>query len=208
MLENSKYFERWISLLSLIVAICALMISVRGCSQAEKSLELSQAEYASQRFAVFRGEFYKEGSGHDFLRISSVREDIILQDAFIHFPPQVLYPGHKLNIGPPDFHIYIFTLQPFLKDEILEIRGIPDENASYHGARLAPMVLEANYVAKNEAYNEIALYFIDYTYSVSMLEGEVEAEINFDGIQFVNRLDPETDIPTLLEMEWIKSFEE
>ena len=165
-----------IEFLSLVVAAFALAVSVRGCFQSNRALEISEratrvSEEESKRsiLAVWKGNFSRD---NETLKLLSMDQSMAIQLATIWLPPNFTWdsPRPDLVLTPPDYTVSLNVVRTQLGG-FLAKRGFTkqlSENRSASldgGVEALPMVIESTYVAKGEVHTDRALYLLMFQWA-------------------------------------------
>lgn len=208
MVSEQSQGKKWgstLDIVNFIIALIALLVAARGCYQAERSLELAEQEFASQRLAVWQGSLSE--SGNDLI-ISAISDNSELQTAVVYFPPQI--ESFERIVGPPDFMFSLVNAK-FQLSQIMDEK-IPREPDKIilvpHG--IVPIVLRSVYIAQGEVYEDAALYYLQFESIV--VDNEFQSPtINIKGMLFGQRIDAsntDADIRSFLQTEWDRFLEE
>ncbi len=188
--------EHVFEIATLIISLVALSISIRSCAQAERSLDLAEEEFTSQRLAVWNGIVDEENKR---LKLSSISEDVELQFAYVYFPPQL--DDSEYTVSPPDFYIPLTYLSMQLENFVVETIELKPETVVVGDNKFVPIIIKSTYVAQGKLYEETALYYIKIMF-VTGADNKDKPSISFDGLLFGNRIDSSTNIHEYLKNEW------
>lgn len=201
-LKNIKEHE---SVLTLIVALLALGISVRGCvdsnnatNYARKAYELSEMQEVSKSLILLKGDFPRRES---YFSISPFDEKFSLQYLRVNFP-SMLSPGIWESDGSnkkiPLLQVEM-ELENYLKT-LLIVENVDENHIGLYKGYL-PIVIQTNYVFDGRVYGDSSLYAIHYTSFISQ-NREISSDIEFLSLSFLRRLSLEQDVEALLNHEW------
>ena len=200
-----KQIKEHENLWSLLFALLALGISVRGCidsnnatSYARKAYELSEKQEVSKSLILLKGGFPRRES---YFKVSPFDENFSLQYLRVNFPTD-LSPGIWESDGS-NKKIPLLQLETELTDYLKKslIAEKVDENhvGLYKG--YVPIVIQTNYVLEGRVYGDSSLYAIHYTSFISQ-GGKISSDIEFLSLSFLRRLSLEQEVEALLNHEW------
>lgn len=189
-------WEGIVACLALLVSFISLVQSIRSTLIAEKSLELSRAEFASQRTVIWQGKPDKENNE---LLLEAVDKAISLQRAKVAYPFQ-------LNLGlsdvlPPKYGFSLIPLRSKLQSTLQELFPREKDKVLVSLDANVPIVIESNYIAKSEAFVDRSLYAL--TFSFTLGDDPLRPpSIEFRGLTFLRRMDRNEDPKVILGTTW------
>lgn len=193
------------SLLSLLFALLALGISVRGCvdsnnatNYARKAYELSEKQEVSKSLILLKGDFPRRAS---YFNISPFDEKFSLQYLRVNFPSILshgVWESDGSNKRVPLLQVEI-ELTDYLKTSLIAEKVDENHVGLYKG--YLPIVIQTNYVFEGRVYGDSSLYAIHYTSFISQ-GGKILSDIEFLSLSFMRRLSLEQDVEALLNHEW------
>lgn len=184
------------STLSLILAALALIVSIRSCSQVERSTVIAEKEFASSRAATWTLEITENDSN----RVKSVDNEIALQKAFLYFPPG--FGVAAIPITSPDFDLSFLAERAIL----IATNQIDDAQARFKFINVVssvPVGIESWYVAKGESFRDRSVYSLEFKQETSPDPEESDTyTIKISGLSFARRLKPSDSVRDILQREW------
>jgi len=198
-----------IEFLSLVVAALALAVSVRGCFQSNRALEISEratrvSEEESKRsiLAVWKGNFSRD---NETLQLLSMDQSMAIQLATVWLPPNFTWdrPRPDLVLTPPDYTVPLNAMRTQL-GAFLAKRGFVKQLSENHSASLnggveaLPMVIVSTYVAKGEVHTDRALYLLMFQWSPPT-SANAPPSVTFTALQLEARLADQDDLEKTLE---------
>ena len=140
--------------LQLFCPILALGLSIYGIFQSRAAQYLAEHQYISERMLVLTGKIEDNS-----LILSPVDDEFRLQQGFCYFPESLdasrefISPDCKISLVLTEFR-----LQELFKNLIKPLKN----NVQYMPYGVIPIVIDAQYVAKNEVFEDRGFYMLSY----------------------------------------------
>ena len=193
---NKKDF---FSAITIIVSIIAIIISIRSCQVANKSLELSQKQYSDKFKTIWKFEYLEQ---KQVFKIEPTNKDVILQKGIVFYPDtiskydwEIRFPESYLHVTSPKSNIETFVsalVQPKKDHSIILDNG------------KIPVILETYYSLNGDNFHEVSLYMLQYMAQVDDNPYSLPT-ISILGLTFAERLDVNIDKKGFLEELWNNS---
>ncbi len=193
--EKDK-LELIFSAVSVFLAALALIISIRSCSQAERATVIAEKDFLSSRTATWTLEITQNDSN----RVKSVDDEVVLQKAFMHFPPG--FGVSATVIKSPDFDIP-FPAKTAIVVAMSQIDDLRTKFMLNNVVSSVPVVIESWYVAKGESFRDRSMYSLEFRQEASSNSDELSINtIDLSGLSFARRLNPDDNVRDVLQSEW------
>ncbi|WP_128547172.1 hypothetical protein [Larkinella soli] len=198
-MERLQYFlKTWFSpsYIANIVAILALIVSVRSCRLSQASFDLANDEYKTSRMPVYTGILQ---DSIKVFKLHSTDPSIKLQMAKVYYPPQIR--KDVWDVYPPEYELHmtgiLFELQSFIESKVKKKK----DHVSFALDWNIPFIIESLYVAKGRSYIDRSLYLLRFEFSIP--DGAYEKpDIKFTAISFLEHLKSSEDSHNLLSRLW------
>jgi len=183
-----------------MLSLISLLVSFRSCVVADRSLELSRAEFRSQRSIILGGTVSSDG---DSLEVKSLDPAIVLQQGSAMFPTEI--DKQDWPILPPEHRLYAVVLRSALERVVEEKIGREKGMASVALDANVPLVITSLFTAKGEAFEDRSLYRIVYSF---VIDGDSfkPPQIEFKGLIYVQRLGAGDDSRQVLDQLWLQAI--
>lgn len=184
-----------IALGALILSFVAIFVSFRSCSIADKSLEISKAEFNSQRALVLGGTTTADETA---IELKPSDSSISLLEAHARFPDK--FGKGEWQISPPDHLLHVLMLRTSLQ-QILEQKVRPTRgNVAVSNNGNVPLVITSQYTAKGESFEDKSLYRIPFSFVLG--KKVTPAKITFNGLIFMSHLPQESNPAETVNSIW------
>lgn len=184
-----KFFsDKSISILSLVVAAAAFIVSVRSCQISQESFSQSRIEYRDERSLVLRGEF--DNSKFD-IRVLPTDQAFTFMEGTAYLPPSIYSSEIPIDNTGTFLHMGSVSLElkKFLAEKIPKEKGY---NIVSPGGKL-PLLIDSHYVTKGQGYTDKSLYLLALDVVVYDEEYK-EPDIKFVGLLFYKRFPENTKV--------------
>ena len=172
---------------SAILSVVAISVSVRSCASADRALALSEQDFLASRAAIYKATL---NAANDELTLSAVDTAIQIQYGTINVPPQL--DGTEWPIAPPRFGLPLLvmrnSIESFLDKRVKREKGfikVIDQTS-------IPLAITSSYIARGQAYSDVAIYQLVYTAVVSD-EPNKRPVVTFAGLVFTKRIPLKSD---------------
>lgn len=170
-----------IAVASLIVAIIALIVSIRGCHVANQAQELATKKYKEDRLIILTGKTNEIG---DKIVIYSTDESITFVEGYAHFPSAI--SNEDWHIRPNDKTLYL-TVASFNFGKLFA-KKVPKKEGEiqFLDNCNVPIFIDSYYTSKGQRYIDRSLYFL----SAEVLQSDDKFKkpiVKFTGLKFVER---------------------
>jgi len=185
-----------IGILALGISLLAFISSMRSCSIASKSLNLSIEQFQREQLVVWDVIVNKD---NDEMLIKPTTDEITLQGATLYYPPE-------LNVSecmatPPSYSISTYRISLAIGDHLR--KSYPKYKNKYLVGvdSVIPIVIDSRYTTKGKLFFEKATYFLRYEFVLSDENGNIPL-VKVIGLAFVGRLSYDTDPCIYLQELW------
>ena len=180
--------------IAVLISVLSLGVAIKSCTISQKSFVDAHDQFRQERQLVLTAKFGDpEGFGCSGVQVSPIADGFRYQKGKVYLP-SAIYPrtidiansGRLIMAGDPCKSISSFAaakMRPKSRDFVAVGEG------------QIPLIIYSDYAVKGESYDDLSLYTVDTTISVTY---DREVTVLFSGISFIRRLP--LDEPPRLEL--------
>ncbi len=202
-MEHSKQTLYWDNVksafsrerLTAIVAVLALMVSIKSCVVSQNTARLAEREFYEQRLITLKADLDSE---KETFKIFPTDSTLVFLKGRVYYPKEL--DSVEWPIDSPDYKLHIIVLQNKLQRLIGELYKYDPIYIIVLDDMSVPLVIESEYIAKGISYFDRSLYRIEY---MAVIGSESKPpDITFKGLLFLGHLDPSQNKDELLSKLW------
>ena len=179
--------------LAALLSILALILSVYSVVQSRAAQELAERQFQSERLLVLSGIIQDQS-----LILQPTDGGFRLQQGYCHFPNSLDASREFIS---PDCKLSLLLAESRLQDLFAKLIKPEKNQIQYMPYGVVPVVIDAQYVAKNQVYHDRGFYTVSYSATQSDERFE-RPTIKIRGLLFVCRLPLEIDAQSFVETRW------
>ncbi len=185
-----------IAAVAAMLALVSLVVSVRGCVVADKSFEIANSEFESQRTLILTGTVSGDG---DQIDIKTADANLLLQRANVTFPSEIDPQDWPVLSPENELHVLVHrnAIQRLLSERIPRAKGYAIGSLDFR----IPLAISATYIAKGKLFRDQSLYQLTYSFVITDDDNH-EPRVNFRSLLYVERISHTTDLRAFIDSIW------
>ncbi|WP_158683792.1 hypothetical protein [Pseudoalteromonas sp. T1lg22] len=188
--------EKHLSMAGVIVAIVALLVSIKSCHQSDKALEFQRQDHVNAVTTAWKGDVNKDELT---IKITPTNDKVVMQKAMVTFPDaisDVVWP-----IEMPDHVLHMASQMNAIQDLVEQRIPKSDGNIIMLDDSRIPVVVESRYIANATLFEDRSLYSIEYN-AIVWPDEHRKPGVILNGISFFRRLSADEHSKKVLNDLW------
>jgi hypothetical protein len=194
MRKKEKHIKNMIDYMAILIAIIALIVSIRSCQTSNDSFGLSEIDFHSERTIVLEADF----SDQENIIFKPVDEEMKIVRLTVFEPDSIMRNGVEFNqiidfeSSPPGHWKYFDTFKELISKHHLK-ESCEGQPGNIMIITRIPIMISTRYIAKNTSLNDLSIYNLKYVfYREGTLDSLTESTyVLFENIELITHIEPE-----------------
>lgn len=191
-----------VTICTLIIAIFAIVISIRSCQISNQVLKLTEQEYSDKFQTIWTFRYLPE---KEVFQIEPSNKNVNLQNGIAYYPDSISNTEWPIRL--PENFLYMTSPKLNIGLQVKNKITAIDSSFLFLDNGSVPILLESYYTINGENFYDISLYMLRFT-AVIYDNPYRNPEIKLIGLTYSSRFDEKLDKKQFLNEFWSKLNEQ